>query len=280
MAETTWKSAAAANPYVPQMAEVVEMIDETPTIRTVVMRPVPPITFRAGQFVQLTLPGLGEAPFTPSSSPYEPERLEVTILRTGRVTEALHRVKAGEFLGVRGGFGKGYPIEKLGGKEVLIVGGGVGLAPLRALILALFHDIDTIKRMVILYGARDPGELLYRRLHDEWSKKPRVTMHVAIDRPAPGWTGRTGVVTTLFDALDVELANTLVFSCGPEIMLKFVTLGLLEKGFKPEQIYLSMNRRMSCGIGKCGRCNIGPYYLCKDGPDMNYAKIMNYPNVF
>ncbi len=256
------------------------MIDETPTIRTVVMRPVPPITFRAGQFVQLTLPGLGEAPFTPSSSPYDLEKLEVTILRTGRVTEALHKVKPGEFLGVRGGFGKGYPIDKLDGKEVLIVGGGVGLAPLRALILALFHNIDRIKRMVILYGARDPGELLYRRLHEDWSHRPKVTMHVSIDRPAPGWTGRTGVVTTLYDTLDVELANTLVFSCGPEIMLKFVTMGLLEKGFKPEQIYLSMNRRMSCGIGKCGRCNIGPYYLCKDGPDMNYAKIMHYPNVF
>jgi NAD(P)H-flavin reductase len=105
-------------------------------------------------------------------------------------------------------------------------------------------------------------------------------MHVTIDRPASGWTGRTGVVTTLFDSLDVDLANTVAFSCGPGIMLKFVTLGLLEKGFKPEQIYLSMNRRMSCGIGKCGRCNIGPYYLCRDGPDMNYAKIMNYPNVF
>ncbi len=280
MAETTWKDAAAVNPYVPQMAEVIEMIDETPTIKTVVMRPVPPVAFRAGQFVQLTLPGMGEAPFTPSSSPYEPERLEVTILRTGRVTEALHGVKPGEFLGVRGGFGKGYPIDKLAGREVLVVGGGVGLAPLRALILALFHDIDRIKRMVILYGAREPKELLYRRLYDEWSKKPKTTMHVTIDRPAPGWAGRTGVVTTLFDSLDVELANTTVFSCGPEIMLKFVTLGLLEKGFKPEQIYLSMNRRMSCGIGKCGRCNIGPYYLCKDGPDMNYAKIMNYPNVF
>ena len=256
------------------------MSDETPTIKTVVLRPTPPVTFRAGQFVQLTLPGMGEAPFTPSSSPFEPERLEVTILRTGRVTEALHAVKPGEFLGVRGGFGKGYPIDKLDGKDVLVVGGGVGLAPLRALILALFHDMSRVNRMVILYGARAPEELLYRRLHDEWSKKPKTQMHVTIDRPAPGWTGHTGVVTTLFDSLDVDIANTTVFSCGPEIMLKFATLGLLEKGFKPEQIYLSMNRRMSCGIGKCGRCNIGPYYLCKDGPDMNYAKIMNYPNVF
>lgn len=280
MTEPKTGTTAAENPYAPQMAEVIEVIDETPTIKTVVMAPEPQLKFRAGQFVQLTLPGMGEAPFTPSSSPYEPERLEVTILRTGRVTDALHAVKAGDVLGLRGPFGKGYPTDKLKGKEVLVVGGGVGLAPLRALILALFHDIGEIKRMVILYGAREPDELLYRRLYDDWGGRKKVDFRVTIDRPAPGWDGKTGVVTTLFDDLDVDIPNTLAFSCGPGIMLKFVTLGLLEKGFGPKQIYLSMNRRMSCGIGKCGRCNIGPYYLCKDGPDMNYAKIKDYPNVF
>ena len=268
------------NPYVPQMAKVVDVITETPTIRTIVMAPDPPMPFRAGQFVQLTFPGMGEAPFTPSSSPYELERLEVTILKTGRVTDALHEVKPGDWLGLRGPFGKGYPVEKLDGKEVLVVGGGVGLAPLRALILALFHDINRIRRMSIKYGAREPAELLYHRLYDEWSKKEKVDLAITIDRAVPGWTGSVGVVTTLFNNLDLDVPNTVAFSCGPGIMLKFVTLGLIEKGFKPEQIYLSMNRRMSCGIGKCGRCNIGPYYLCKDGPDMNYAEIMNYPNVF
>jgi NAD(P)H-flavin reductase len=280
MTDTKHGTAETANPYLPQMTKVVEVIEETPTIRTVVLEPRPPLLFRAGQFVQLTFPGLGEAPFTPSSSPYDTKRLEATILRTGRVTEALHRVKAGDVLGLRGPFGKGYPVEKLAGKEVLVVGGGVGLAPLRALILALFHDIDRIRRMLILYGAREPKELLYHRLHDDWRSRKNVQMLTTIDRPVPGWTGRTGVVTTLFNDLDVNVPDTLVFSCGPEVMLKFVTLGLLEKGFKPEQIYLSMNRRMSCGVGKCGRCNIGPYYLCKDGPDMNYAEIMDYPNVF
>ena len=280
MSQPKTGTTAAENPYMPQMAEVTEVLTETPTIKTVVLAPKPVMEFRAGQFVQLTFPGMGEAPFTPSSSPYEPERLEVTILRTGRVTDALHTVKAGDVLGLRGPFGKGYAIEELEGKEVLVVGGGVGLAPLRALILALFHDIDRIKRVLILYGAREPDELLYRRLYDDWSKKKKVDLRITVDRGGPGWDGNVGVVTTLFDGLDVEIPNTLAVSCGPEIMLRFVTLGLLEKGFKPEQIYLSMNRRMSCGIGKCGRCNIGPYYLCKDGPDMNYAKIKDYPNVF
>jgi len=236
--------------------------------------------FRAGQFVQLTLPGVGEAPFTPSSSPLEPDRIAITILRTGVVTERLHACRPGQMLGLRGPFGKGYPIEKVRGKDVLVVGGGVGLAPLRALILALLGDLDAIRRMSIKYGARSPGELLYRRQHQAWADLPKVDFTCTIDVPHPDWSGRTGLVTTLLEDLDIDKANAYVFVCGPAIMLKFATLSLLNEGLKPEQIYLSMNRRMSCGMGLCGRCNIGPYYLCKDGPDMNYALIKDYPNVF
>jgi len=268
------------NVYAPISARLVEVIEETPTIKTFVLEPEQQIKFRAGQFVQITVPGLGEAPFTPSSSPSVTDRLEVTVLRTGEVTEALHKMEAGATLGVRGPFGKGYPIEEVEGKEILIVGGGVGLAPLRALLYALFENIDKYKRVSIKYGARNPDELLYRKSYEEWSAKPKVDLTVTIDAPAPGWTGNVGLVTSLLDDLDIDIENAAAFSCGPAIMLKFVTFALLDKGFKPNQIYLSMNRRMSCGIGKCGRCNIGPYYLCKDGPDMRYDKIMNYPNVF
>ena len=271
---------ATVNIYAPTVAKLENVIVETPTIRTFVLRPSEPMEFRAGQFVQLTLPGVGEAPFTPSSSPFEPERLEVTVLRTGRVTEALHRVEPGTELGLRGPFGKGYPIEKFEGKEVLVVGGGVGLAPLRSLILAMMAQIEKFKRLSIKYGARKPEELLYRRLFDEWRAHDRVDVTETVDVGAPGWTGRVGLVTTLLDDLDIDIANSYAVSCGPAIMLKFVTQRLLELGYKPSQIYLSMNRRMSCGIGKCGRCNIGPYYLCKDGPDMCYEKIKDYPNVF
>ena len=270
------------NPYDIQIAELAEVVDETPTIKTFVFQPSEPIQFRAGQFVQVTVPGLGEAPFTPSSSPYEPERLAVSVLKTGLVTDRMHECTVGDKLGLRGPFGKGYPIEKLQGKEVLVVGGGVGLAPLRALILALLHDLSPIRRMSIKYGARNPSELLFREQHDQWTSDPKVDMAVTVDSGDDTWSGKVGLVTTLIDgqALDVDVANTVVFSCGPGIMLRFVTLTLLENGFRPDQIYLSMNRRMSCGIGKCGRCNIGPYYLCKDGPDMNYADIMGYANVF
>jgi len=271
---------ATTNVYAPATAVLDDVIVETPTIRTFVLRPAEPMPFRAGQFVQLTLPGVGEAPFTPSSSPHEPDRIEVTVLRTGRVTDALHEVEPGAELGLRGPFGKGYPLEKLHGKEVLLVGGGVGLAPLRSLILAMIAEIGQFKRLAIKYGARMPDELLYRSSYDAWRAVDGVDLAETIDVPAPGWDGHVGLVTTLLDDLDIDIANSYLVSCGPAIMLKFVTQRALEVGYQPAQIYLSMNRRMSCGIGKCGRCNIGPYYLCKDGPDMCYEKIKDYPNVF
>jgi len=268
------------NPYIPTQAELVEVIDETPTIKTLVVAPPDAMEFRAGQFVQLSLPGAGEAPFTPSSSPNQADRVAITILKTGEVTDRLHECQTGQTLGLRGPFGKGYPVDKLDGKEVLVVGGGVGLAPLRALILALLDDIDRVKRMSIKYGARCTDELLYADQHDRWASDPKVDFTCTIDNPEPGWTGNTGVVTTLLKGLDVDKSNCMCFVCGPSVMLKFVTFTLSEEGFTPEQIYLSMNRRMSCGMGLCGRCNIGPYYLCKDGPDMKYAQIKDYPNVF
>ena len=268
------------SPYMPAPAKVLEVIDETPTIKTLVVSPAKAMDFKAGQFVQLTLPGVGEAPFTPSSSPLEGERIEITILNTGTVTDKFHEVQVGQTLGLRGPFGKGYPVEKLQGKQVLVIGGGVGLAPLRALILKLLAELKSIKRMSIKYGARCMEELLYINQHEEWTRDPKVDFTCTIDRPQTGWSGRTGVVTTLLKDIDIDRANSYCFACGPSVMLKFTTFALLEESFSPEQIYLSMNRRMSCGMGLCGRCNIGPYYLCKDGPDMNYALIKDYPNVF
>lgn len=265
------------NIFEPILLPLEDVITETPTIKTFVMRPDPPIHFRAGQFMQLLVPGIGEAPFTPSSSPYEPEKMEITIMKAGMVTEALHQLKPGDIVGLRGPFGKGYPIEKFNDKEILIVGGGVGLAPLRSLILTLFHDIDKVKRVSIKYGAKRPDELVFQRMYDEWSGKNKVDMTITIDSPYPGWQGKVGLVTELLNGMDIDLGNSFAVSCGPEVMLRFVTLTLLNVGFAPKQIYLSMNRNMSCGMGICGRCNVGPYYLCKDGPDMNYEKIKDIP---
>lgn len=269
------------NPYYPIDTLVEDVIAETPTIKTFVLAPARPIAFKAGQFMQLTVPGVGEAPFTPSSDPRETEKMEITILRTGSVTDALHALKPGAEVGLRGPFGKGYPMDKMAGKEVLVVGGGVGLAPLRSLIYTLLDEPAKYKRISIKYGARMPEELCFRSQYDEWAKAaPNVDFTHTIDVPAPNWSGRVGLVTTLLDKLDINLENSIAISCGPEIMLKFVTLKLLEVGYTPPQIYLSMNRKMSCGMGKCARCNVGHYYLCVDGPDMCYDKIKHVPNVF
>jgi len=268
------------NVYAPVPAKLVEVIDETPTIKTLICMPDEPLPFRAGQFMQLTLPGVGEAPFTPSSSPRQADQIAITILRAGAITELLHACHPGQELGLRGAFGKGYPVEKTEGKDVLVVGGGVGLAPLRSLILVLLDNLEGVNRLSIKYGAKCMEELLYRSEYDSWQAHDKVDFECTIDNPQEGWDGRTGVVTTLLTDLDIDKSNCLVFVCGPSIMLKFVTLALTDDGVAPKQIYLSMNRRMSCGMGLCGRCNIGPYYLCKDGPDINYAKIKDYPNVF
>jgi len=270
----------AENVYRPIRAELLEVKRETPTIKTFRIGLEESVPFRAGQFVQLTVPGVGEAPFTPSSSPSVHDEMEITILKTGTVTDRLHEVDGRVELGVRGPFGKGYPTEKMKGHHVIVVGGGVGLAPLRSLLHHVFEHPDDYGRVAICYGARNPSELLYSDQFEQWARRPRASLDVTVDVPAEGWTGKVGVVTTLLKDFDFDIGNSYVVSCGPLVMLRFVTLTCLNVGFKPEQIYLSMNRKMSCGFGKCGRCNIGPYYLCKDGPDVCYEKIKDFRDAF
>lgn len=268
------------NIYKPLRTKIVDIITETPTIKTLVLEPPDPIPFRAGQFMQLTVFGMGEAPFTPSSSPYDLDKMEITILKAGHLTDKVHQLKPGDVVGLRGPFGKGYPLEKFKNKEILVIGGGVGLAPLRALLYSLFHDLHLYKRVSIKYGARNPIELSFKKQYNSWNNLSHVDFECTVDQANGTWNGNIGLVTELLENTRIDLDNAYAVSCGPEIMLKFVTLKLLNVGFRPEQIYLSMNRRMSCGMGICGRCNIGPYYLCKDGPDMNYAEIQKYPDVF
>jgi len=270
----------AENVYKPVSADLLEVTVETPTIKTFRVAPERPLSFRAGQFVQLTVPGVGEAPFTPSSSPSVSEELKFTVLRTGVVTDALHAIEPGARLGVRGPFGKGYPTDEMKGHNVLVIGGGVGLAPLRSLLHHLFEHPADYERVAICYGARNPAELLYGRDFADWAARDRVSLDVTVDVPDETWDGNVGVVTTLLKDFDFDIARTYVVSCGPLVMLRFVTLTCLNVGFQPGQLYLSMNRKMSCGFGKCGRCNIGPFYLCKDGPDVCYDEIKDYKDAF
>ncbi len=274
------------NIYYPFQATLKSVKEETSTIKTYGLKLNKKLAFKAGQFMQLTVPGVGEAPFTPSSVPGDVKEMDITIMKTGRVTDVLHeKVKVGDSLALRGPFGKGYPLDRFSGKEILIVGGGVGLAPLRSLIYALFERLDKVKKIHICYGAKSPLDQCFKDEYKGWEDKKKVSVNLTIDKAHSDWKGNVGLVTCLLEKnylkkIGVDIANAYAVSCGPEVMLKFVTFKLLDVGFKPEQIYLSMNRRMSCGVGKCARCNIGPYYLCKDGPDMCYADIKDYPNVF
>ncbi len=269
------------NIYQPINGEIVEVIDESPTIKSFVVVPEKPFTFATGQFVELTLPGEGEAPFTPSSSPSITEKMEISIMKAGRVTELLHNCGKGQKVGIRGPYGNGYPVDDFVGKEVYIVGGGVGLAPIRSLFLTLVDRIDDFKSVVCRYGARTPEDFIYKKsVFGPWQKLKNVDMKLTVDNANGDWDGNVGVVTTILDKKDVDIKNAVAVVCGPPIMMKFATIKLLEFGFKPEQIYLSMEKNMSCGVGKCGHCMLGKYYVCKDGPVFTYAQIKDYPKIW
>ena len=269
--------------YMPIPAKIEAIVEETPNIKTFTIRPEQPIPFKAGQFMELTVPGLGEAPFTPSSSPAVSDHMEITIMRVGKVTERLHSMASGADVGIRGPLGQPYPLDDFHGREVLIVGGGVGLAPLRALLFALFEEMDRYKKIIVRYGARTPSDLVYRGALDEaWGKGDSLDLMVTVDEGDETWTGHKGVVTTILEEakLTSDVTNGVAVVCGPPIMMRFATLSLLELGYARKNIYLSMEKNMSCGVGKCGHCRLGPYYACKDGPVFSYDKIESLPKIW
>lgn len=263
-----------ASPYQPIPAILEKVAVETSNIKTFWLRPAQPIPFRTGQFIELTVPGLGEAPFTPSSSPAVADQMEVTIMKAGTVTDRLHELEAGAKLGLRGPYGKGYPMDEFYGKELLILGGGVGLAPLRSLMYQIFEDIAKFPRIMLLYGAKTPADLVYADQISKWAKRDKkLEVLVTVDAGDNGWKGNVGVVTTLISEVKLNLDKTAAVVCGPPIMMKFATLELVQTGLAKDRIYLSMEKNMSCGLGKCGHCRLGPYYVCADGPVFTYDKI-------
>jgi NAD(P)H-flavin reductase len=268
------------NIYRPIEGVIEDVITETPTIKTFVIRPKEDFSFRTGQFVELTLPGIGEAPFTPSSDPNIKDKIDVTIMNVGRVTSLLHTVPRHISIGIRGPYGKGYPLEKFYGRDIVIVGGGVGLAPLRSLLFALFGEIDKYNKVVLRYGARSPKDIVYKDALPHWAKKDKVDVVTTVDVGEAGWNGNVGIVTTIVKDLPVDMQKAVSIVCGPPIMMKFVTLKLLELGFQPPDIYLSMEKNMSCGLGKCGHCRVGKYYACKDGPVFTYEELKDIHDIW
>jgi NAD(P)H-flavin reductase len=269
------------NFYQPINAEITDVISESPTIKSFVVKTAEPFSFKTGQFVELTLPGQGEAPFTPSSNPKQTEQMEITIMKAGRVTDLLHQCGKGEAVGIRGPFGNGYPVDEFAGKEVYIVGGGVGLAPIRSLFLTLVDRIGDFKRVVCRYGAKTPDDFIYKKaLFGPWQKIDGVQMKLSVDSANGDWSGNVGVVTSIMQPNDVDIKNAVAVVCGPPIMMKYATLKLLDFGFADKDIYLSMEKNMSCGVGKCGHCMIGKYYVCKDGPVFTYDQIKMYRKIW
>jgi NAD(P)H-flavin reductase len=279
----------SSNPYLPRLAEVLEVKEESPEVKTLKLKlKEGRMEFKAGQFLELTVFGVGEAPFTFSSSPFNLESFEVSIANVGSVTGAAHQLKGGELVGVRGPFGNGFPLEENKGRDLVIVGGGIGIAPLRSLLYALVAERSEYGDLKLLYGARSPSLIIYK---DEWEKfmEKGVEVYLTVDVGDETWRcgpcgpcGYThvGVVTTLFDMVKLNPERCVAFVCGPPIMIKFTVQRLLQLGFPASRIYLSLERMMKCGLGKCGHCNIEGYYVCKDGPVFQFEMLKDIPHPF
>jgi NAD(P)H-flavin reductase len=232
----------------------------------------------SGQFVMLSIPGVGEAPISITSSPSRSNgSFELCVRNVGDVTGALHRLQAHDMVGIRGPFGHGFPIDKMRGEDMLFAPGGLGLAPLRSLINQVLDERSDFGRVIILYGAKRPEELLFRGELDEWAARDDVEFHVTVDRGDETWDGNVGVITTLFPKISIDPHNTIAVTCGPPIMYRFVLMEMQGKGIPENHIYLSLERRMKCGVGKCGHCQINGIYCCQEGPVFTYDQIKNVP---
>ncbi len=271
---------STANIYRPIKSKLTEVIEESPLIKTFVLVPEEEFSFKTGQFIELSVDGIGEAPFTPSSSPHVAEKIEVTVMKTGYVTEYMHNLRPGAFMGIRGPFGRGYPVEKFYGKEVLILGGGCGLAPIRSLLFALEHIQDKVVKVILCYGSKTPTDCIYKPLFSRLNSLEKFKAYRTVDKAEEGWNENIGVATTLLDNIRINIENSIAVVCGPPVMMKYGTLKLKEMKYKDEQIFLSMEKNMSCGLGKCGHCMMGEYFVCKDGPVFTYDEIKDTPGIW
>lgn len=268
------------NIYKPLRATLEEVIEESPLIKTFVLIPDEEFIFRTGQFIELSVEGVGEAPFTPSSSPLVTDRLEVTVMKTGYVTGIMQELKPGAVMGIRGPYGRGYPVTRFSGKEVLILGGGCGLAPIRSLLFTLEHMKADLEKVILCYGSKTPADCIYKPLFSRLNSIDKFEAYRTVDVTDDEWEGPVGVATKLLDNVRVNIDNSVAVVCGPPIMMKFGTIRLLEMGYRDDQIYLSMEKNMSCGLGKCGHCMMGEFFVCKDGPVFTYNEIKHSPEIW
>ena len=269
-------SLSTSDPMVPSPFRVQRVRQETHDTFTLELEPArggDGFSFQAGQFNMLYVFGVGEVPISISGDPTKTKMLVHTTRAVGTVTKAMRRLKRGDILGVRGPFGRHWPVDVAAGSDIVIVAGGIGLAPLRPAMYQLLSQRDHYDKVVLLYGARTPEEILFPRELERWRAHFDLEVHVTVDRAMGGWRGNVGVVTTLIQKAPFNARNTTAMVCGPEVMMRFTVMELLKRGVKTDNIHISMERNMKCAIGFCGHCQFGPVFVCKDGPVFVYGRI-------
>lgn len=268
------------NPYEPTEAKIQNVILEAPGVKTFALKPKAKISFSPGQFILLTVRGVGEAPFTLSGSPYETTYLEITVAGAGEVTDKLHHLKKAGLVGIRGPYGKGYPVEKLYGRQILIVASGTGISRARSFLLTLLAQKQRFKRITLCYGAGTPEAIIYKEALERWMEDNEIDIYRTVEKADSPWKEAEGEVSALLDRFKMDLDNSAAVICGMGQMMKSSVFKLLQIGHKPENIYLSMEKNMCCGLGKCGHCGLGRFYVCKDGPVFNYDQIKDVHEIW
>lgn len=265
----------------PEMVEIVSVVRETENVLTIWSRFTDPLlqelyAFRPGQFNMLYVPGYGEAAISICSEPRSQDGLlGHTVRIVGNVTRALAALRVGETFGIRGPFGHGWPLAAAEGKDVVLVGGGTGLPSLRPVIYHIIRHRDQYANVTVLYGARSPDQLLYSSEYAAW-RDAGIHTELTVDRADKTWKGRVGVIPMAFYYLRLQPERTFVMTCGPELMIRFVVYEGLARRVPPDQIFVSLERNMKCGQGSCGHCQLGPYFVCKDGPVFSYATVRRF----
>jgi len=271
------------NLYLPEMATIQEVIKETSNIKTFRItlddeEKMQQFTFEPGQVGQLSVFGVGESTFVINSSPTRMDYLQFSVMQVGELTEQLHKLRAGDQIGVRAPLGNCFPYKEMQGKDIVFVGGGIGMAPLRTLLLYMLDNRDDYGKITLLYGARSPMDMAFSYEIPEWIEREDMITELTVDNGTPEWKHHVGLIPNVLKEMAPTSENAMAVTCGPPIMIKFTIEALHTLGFGDEQIITTLEKRMKCGVGICGRCNIGTKYVCKDGPVFTNAELKELPN--